>query len=72
MVNLVCSSLSLKAGDQQGLYQERIAKSAPRGECFALEQGRGLLGLSLSRALRTRNEKSGCGGRESPVTSGPC
>jgi hypothetical protein len=58
MVHLVCSSLSLKAGDQQSLYQERIAKSEPEGECIGLEQGRGLPGLSLSRALRTRNEKN--------------
>jgi hypothetical protein len=36
--------LSLKAGDQHGLYQERIAKSEPEGVCLGLEQGSDLPG----------------------------
>jgi hypothetical protein len=54
--------MSLKAGDQQGLYQERIAKSEREGVYLDQEQGRGLRADSFSCALRTRNEKSGCEG----------
>jgi len=70
-LNIQPCGLILESGDQQGLYLERIPKSEQRGG-LSLEQERGLRGLTLNRLLPTRNEKSGCGGRESPVTSGPC